>query len=241
MTDTDDLDLSARLPDGFRIVGLVEPTVEEDEADRSFTTVDEATVRLLRRETRIGLASGRATPVDTGEPGVRGYDIPLILVVQTHPESRVAWSRLVLDLSPSPGTTITDMSPTLVEGDTPQEIETTVGANLTFSVAGTPLGVEAGPEILRRRTVYCPRITSSGIGFSTAYWDFRASDREFLHVNEELRLLVRTPADRPVDAVVTLRTRILPRGLGRVLRLSGKLGGIDGRCRLVPDRGGDLP
>ncbi|ROQ35101.1 hypothetical protein EDD98_4155 [Streptomyces sp. PanSC19] len=230
---TDALDLSPRLPDGFRMVGIVEPTVEEDEADRSFTTVDEATVRLLRRETRIGLARGRVTPVDTDEPGVHGYDIPLILVVQTHPESTVAWSRLVLDLSPTPGATISDMSPSLVEGETPQEIETTLGANLTFSVAGTPLGVEAGPEVLRRRTVYCPRITSSGIGFPTAYWDFRASDREFLHVNEELRLLVRAPADRPVDAVVTLRTRVRPKGLGRFLRLSGKLAGIDGSFRLV--------
>ncbi|MFJ8662082.1 hypothetical protein [Streptomyces sp. NPDC093795] len=231
MTDT--LDLSPRLPDGFRLVGLVEPTVEEEETDRAFSTVDETTVRILRRETRIGLARGDVTPVDAGEAGVQGYDIPLILVVQTHPESTVVWSRLVLDLSPTPGATVAAMSPTLVEGDTPQEIETTLGASLTFSVAGTPLGVEAGPEVLRRRTVYCPRITSSGVGFSTAYWDFRASDREFLHVNEELRLLVRAPADRPVDAVVTLRTRVRPRGLGRFLRLSGKLAGLDGSCRLV--------
>ncbi|MGA5066549.1 hypothetical protein ACPB9E_22760 [Streptomyces exfoliatus] len=231
MTET--LDLSPRLPEGYRLVGLVEPTVEEDEADRAFTTVDETTVRLLRRETRIGLARGTVTPVDTGEPGLQGYDIPLILVVQTHPESTVAWSRLVLDLSPSPGATVAAMSPTLVEGDTPQEIETTLGANLTFSVAGTPLGLEAGPEVLRRRTVYCPRITSSGVGFTSAYWDFRASDRAFLHVNEELRLLVRAPAGQPVDAVVTLRTRVQPRGLGRFLRLSGKIAGIDGSCRLV--------
>ncbi|MFF1926478.1 hypothetical protein ACFVW8_38685, partial [Streptomyces sp. NPDC058221] len=159
-------------------------------------------------------------------------DIPLICVVQTHPESQVRWSRLVLNLSPTPGTTIADMSPVLVEGEVPQEIETTLGANLSFSVSGTPLGFEAGPQVVRRRTVYCPRITSSGIGLTTAYWDFRASGQEFLHVNEELRLLVRAPAGRPVDARVTLRARVLPRGVGRIVRMSGKLGRLDGLCRL---------
>ncbi|MEV6201770.1 hypothetical protein AB0M64_17600 [Streptomyces sp. NPDC051771] len=230
MTDTTDLSLP--LPDGFTLLGLVEPAVEEDEADRAFTTLDEATVRVLRRETRIGLALGGITRVDAGDGGY-AYDIPLICVVQTHPESTVSWSRLVLDLSPTPGAVVADMSPVLVEGDTPQEIETSLGANLTFDVVGAPLGLEAGPQVLRRRTVYCPRITSSGIGFSTVYWDFRASDREFLHVNEELRLLVHTPSEAPVDARVTLRARVKPRGLGRFVRLSGKLAGFEGPCRLA--------
>ncbi|MGW0856178.1 hypothetical protein [Streptomyces sp. NPDC002690] len=66
---------------------------------------------------------------------------------------------------------------------------------------------------------------------ATVYWDFRASDQEFLHVNEELRLLVRAPAGTPVDAIVALRTRVVPRGLGRALRLPGKVAGLDGRCR----------
>ncbi len=225
--------LPHHLPPGFDLLGLVTPAVEEDEPDRAYQRVDEATVSLLRRETRIGLARGEVTAVDTGDPAVQGYDIPLICVVQTHPECTVRWSRLVIDLSPSPGATIADMSPTLVEGEEPIEIETSLGAGLSFSAAGAALGADLTPQLIRRRTVYCPRITSSGVGFSTAYWDFHASDREFLHVNEELRLLVRAPAAVAVDAVVTMRARVLPRGLGRVVRFSGKLAGFEGTCRLT--------
>lgn len=226
-------ELSQHLPPGFDLLGLVTPLVEEDAPDRAYEKIDEATVSLLRRETRIGLARGQVTAVDTGEPGIQGYDIPLICVVQTHPECTVRWSRLVLDLSPSPGATVADMSPTLVEGEEPIEIETTLGASLSFSAAGAALGTDLTPQLMRRRTVYCPRITSSGIGFTTAYWDFHASDREFLHVNEELRLLVRAPAGSAVDAVVTMRTRVVPRGLGRIVRISGKLAGFEGICRLA--------
>ncbi|MEV7416248.1 hypothetical protein [Streptomyces sp. NPDC089919] len=216
-----------QLPQGYALLGLMTPVVEDEESDRGYERIDEATVSLLRRETRIGLARGPVTAVDGG------YDIPLMCVVQTHPESSVRWTRLVLDLSPTPGATVADMSPVLVEGGTPVEIETSLGAGLGFSVAGTPLGAEVTPQVLRRRTVYCPRITSSGIGFATAYWDFRASDREFLHVNEELRLLVQAPPATPVQATVTLRTRIRPRGLARALRLSGKLATLDAPCRLA--------
>ncbi|WP_329031247.1 hypothetical protein OIE71_00090 [Streptomyces sp. NBC_01725] len=222
-----------QLPTGYDLLGLITPTVEENEPDRAFAPVDEATIRLLRRETRIGLARGTVTPVEADDPATQVYDIPLMCVVQTHPECAVRWSRLVLDLSPTPGATIVDMAPALVEGTTPMEIETTLGADLGFDVVGSVLTAQATPQILRRRTVYCPRITSSGVGFATAYWDFRASDQEFLHVNEELRLLVRAPVGTPVDAAVTLRTRVVPRGLGRVLRLSGKVAGLDGTCRLT--------
>ncbi|MEI5103081.1 hypothetical protein RB200_36745 [Streptomyces sp. PmtG] len=224
---------AAGLPAGFELIDLVTPAVEEDERDRDAAPVDETTVRLLRRETRIGLARGEVRRVPGAAAGRAGYDIPLICVVQTHPETDVRWSRLVIDLSVSPGALVADMSPTLVEGESPVELETTMGAGLSFNVAASALGAQLSPQVTRRKTVYCPRITSSGVGFTTAYWDFRTSDREFLHVNEELRLLVSAPDGAPVEAAVTLRARIVPKGIGRVVRLTGKLGGIESRCRFA--------
>ncbi|MCI3934429.1 hypothetical protein [Streptomyces sp. AN091965] len=221
------------LPAGYELIGLVTPAVDEDDLDRAPAPVGETTVTLLRRETRIGLARGAVRRVPGTEPGRTGYDIPLICVVQTHPETDVRWSRLVIDLSLSPGVVVADMSPALVDGESPVELETTLGAGLSFSVAASGLGAQLSPQVTRRKTVYCPRITSSGVGFTTAYWDFRTSDRAFLHVNEELRLLVSAPENTPVEASVTLRARIVPKGLGRVLRLTGKLGGVDARCRLA--------
>lgn len=220
------------LPEGYELVDLVEPVVEEEEPDRAFRTLDEGVIRTVRRETRIGLARGPVRPVDSGEAGRQGYDIPLICVVQPHPECEVRWTRLVLDLAVTPGARVEDMSPVLVEGEQPVEIETSLGTGLSFNVATLGLGAQVTPQVTRRRTVYCPRITSSGIGFSAAYWDFRASDQEFLHVNEELRLLVSAPSATPVDARVILRARVVPRGLARVVRLTGRLGALKGVCRL---------
>ncbi|WP_405720748.1 hypothetical protein [Streptomyces sp. NBC_00046] len=233
------------LPEGYALLALVEPDVEEIEPDRQLQPLDEATITLLRRETRIGLALGPVRQVAAVVPDRSGYDVPLICVIQAHPESDVRWSRLVVDLSASPGAVVADMSPGLVEGEHPIEIETTMGAGLTFQVASSVLGAELAPQITRRRTVYCPRLTSSGVGFTAAYWDFRASDRQFLHVNEELRLLVDAPSGVPVDAKVTMRVRIMPRGVGRAIRLTGKLGTTERLCRLaepvaptpdIPDR-----
>ncbi|KDN87685.1 hypothetical protein [Kitasatospora cheerisanensis] len=225
------------LPDGYRLLDLVEPAVDENEPDRHLEPLDEETVSLLRRRTRIGLARGPVREVAADRPGRVGYDIPLICVIQAHPETNVRWSRLVVDLSVSPGAVVADMSPVLVDGEHPVEVETTVGAGLTFQLASSVLGGALNPQLTRRRTVYCPRITSSGTGFTAAYWDFRASDREFLHVNEELRLLVDAPAGAPVDATVTMRVRIMPRGALRVVRLTGKLGTSEKRCRLAEPSG----
>lgn len=135
-----------QLPTGYDLLGLITPTVEENEPDRAFAPVDEATIRLLRRETRIGLARGTVTPVEADDPATQVYDIPLMCVVQTHPECAVRWSRLVLDLSPTPGATIVDMAPALVEGTTPMEIETTLGADLGFDVVGSVLTAQATPR-----------------------------------------------------------------------------------------------
>ncbi|MER5432318.1 hypothetical protein [Streptomyces sp. NPDC002588] len=219
--------LSRELPDRFELLALVEPEVEEDRDERGFEAVHEEVIRTMRRETRIGLARGTVQSLGTGEPGRRGYDIPLICVVQTHPECTVRWSRLVLDLSVTAGARVEDMAPILVEGQEPVEIETTLGVGLSFDTVVAGLGAELTPQVTRRRTVYCPRITSSGIGFPAACWDFRASDQEFLHVNEELRLLASAPDGAPLKARVTLRARVVPRGFARVVGLTGKLGVLD--------------
>jgi hypothetical protein len=158
-------------------------------------------IPLLLRENRIALARGAATRVEEageeeakeGDPPAVVYDVPLTCVVHAHPRCRFEWSRLMVDLNPTPGALIRDMAPREVMDDHPVELITKVGVGLKFEVAANVLGAQISPEYSSSRTVYFPRIVSSGANFSRGYWDFLALGNRYLHANRELRLLVAAP------------------------------------------------
>ncbi|GGP33013.1 hypothetical protein GCM10010278_05610 [Streptomyces melanogenes] len=227
--------------DRFVVVAEGALEVDEQEADRAgFLTAEERELTLRGHGNRVGIAvrePERVVSSDAG-PGRVAYDVGLMLIVHAHPECRFVWSRLVVDLTATPGAVIEDMAPSEVE-ETPVEVETTVGAGLTFSTAVVPVDVELRPELTRRRTVHFPTLTASGTGFHKAYWDFQATDDSYLHTNRELRLLISAPAGAPVTASFQVRARLRLRGARNLVAFRAKKGSLDTRITLVPAREGE--
>ena len=196
--------------------------------------VDDRTIELLRRENRIALRKGPARQLTSadGEPGVAYYDVPLVCVAHSHPECRFRWTRLLVDLSPTAGARISDMAPREVEGEGPVEIETSVGVGLKFEFAAKAVTAEAEPSLKTKRTVYYPRVTSSGAGFVKGYWDFLALTSDYLHTNRELRLLVAAPDGAPVDARFRLSAKVAMAGIAGAIPLLVRTGEIDNTWRI---------
>ncbi|WP_275001196.1 hypothetical protein [Promicromonospora iranensis] len=218
--------------DDFRLVETFELEPDYEEIDRSrYSPIEDRAIEVMGRENRIGLALRSPVLVATGEPGRAAYDVGLMLVVHAHPECRFAWSRLVVDLSDTPEGIVEDMVPSEVQEEA-VEMETRVGAGLTFSTVVNVVNVELGPEIAQKRTIYFPTVTASGTGFRKAYWDFMAKGGDYLHSNRELRLLVSAPAGTAVVASLTLRARLRLPGIQNLVPFRRKAA-VDTRVQLV--------
>ena len=206
--------------------------VAERSPGSASTIIGDKDIRLLLRENRIALAKDPATKVAGADAGAVGYDVPLVCVVHSHPRCRFQWSRLLVDLSPTPQAQIQDMAPREVVDDRPVQLQTSVGLGLKFSIVADVLGAELSPQYAKSRTVYFPRIVSSGPGFTRGYWDFLALDEQYLHANRELRLLVVAPDGIPVHARFQLRARVELAGMAGRIPLLARGGAIDGLHRL---------
>ena len=221
------------MDDDFAIATYFELEVDEQEDDRSqYTPLEERALRLLGRENRIGVAVRAPQLAEASEPGQAAYDIGLMLVVHAHPECRFVWSRLVVDLSGTPGAVVEDMAPAEVE-DKAVEVETRVSAGLKFTTVLTAVDIELKPELTRKRTVHFPTVTASGTGFRKAYWDFMANG-DYLHANRELRLLVSAPAGVSVVASVAVRARLRLPGLPNLVPVR-KRAGLESMVELVSE------
>jgi len=196
--------------------------------------IDDLDLRVLLRQNRIALAKGPVTRIPAPEQGGTAYDIPLSTVVHAHPRCAIQWSRLLIDLSPTAGARISDMSPREVADDRPVELTTTVGVGLKFEVLAKVLSAEVKPEISRKSTVYFPQIVSSGPGFARGYWDFLAAQGRYLHVDRQLRMLVTAPADLPLTARLTFRAQVTVRGIARAIPLIARGKEIDKVHTLAP-------
>jgi hypothetical protein len=206
---------------------------EQLEGDRSTgagDVIDDRTVSLITRENRVALAQGTPTLVEAPTLGAdrRGVDVPLLFVLQAHPECVFTWARLIVDFAPTPGVVINDLSPRGVE-DIAVEIETKVGVGLEFSLAAKAVDVKASPEVARKRNVYLPTLTAAGAGFHKGYWDFMAKAGDYLYADKELRLLLTAPNDSPVRARITVRAKVRFRGVARLIPLLARVarGGYD--------------
>ncbi|MFI9836233.1 hypothetical protein ACIHFD_04320 [Nonomuraea sp. NPDC051941] len=188
-------------------------------------------IRLALRRNRIALAKGPSTVVH-GDEGLAGYDVPLTCAVHSDPRCRFQWSRLMVDLTPTPQARISDMVPREVVDDRPVELTTTIGVGLKFHVVPNVLSADLTPQYSHKRTVYYPQIVSSGTGFTRGYWDFLALDKGYLHADRDLRLLVAAPAGEPVTARFQLRAKVRMAGVAGLLPLLARSGSIDGEHRL---------
>jgi hypothetical protein len=120
-----------------------------------------------------------------------------------------------VDLTPTAGVQIRDMSPREVRGQNPVELKTTVSGALKFEVVPELLSGKLKRERTTSQSVYFPEILSSGVGFAKGYWNFTATTDDFLHANRQLRLLVSARPDRPLLCRFNLRAKVgLPRVSG---------------------------
>lgn len=203
----------------------------DDEASLELSDDDiigDKEIHLLLRGNRLALKKGKSSKVQGVDPNLAYYDIPLICVVHSDPRCRFRWSRLLVDLSPTNGALICDMFPREVQGDKPVELKTSIGIGLKFETVAKVLSAEVSPEYTTSRTVYRPRIVSSGSGFTKGYWDFLSlAANDYLHVNRELRLLVSAPTGVGVRARFNLRAEVTFDGVAGMLPLLTRRGEIN--------------
>lgn len=219
---------------------LDEAQLERGERERleraEAAVIGDKDITLLWRANRIALAKGRPTKVEGGndaDPDRDYWDVPLTCGVQSHPECRFRWSRLIVDLTPTHGAVIRDLEPKEVVGDRPVELKTTIGAGLKFQTSLKILQAEPKLEYTTSRTVYYPQIVALGDGTPKAYWDFLALGADYLHVNRELRLLLSAPAGAPVLAHFNLEAKVTLAGFVGEVPLLARRGVIDERYRLA--------
>jgi hypothetical protein len=185
-----------------------------------FRPEDDAIVRLLGRENRLALQVSRVATVPVPERTSRvGKDVAMALVLHAHPECQFVWCRIIVDLDQTSGAVIADMSPRGVE-DVAVEVSTAVSAGLRFSVIAEAVNLSLAPEMRKKRNIFMPTVATSGVGFRKGYWDFLAKGGDYLHIEQELRLLIDAPPDRPLIAGVSARAKVRVRGLGRVIPLT---------------------
>lgn len=178
---------------------------------------------LLTRENRLGLRKGRTTRLLLDDGATAALDLPLQCVAHAHPECRFRWVRMVVDFGPAEGALIRDMSPREVVGAEPMKIVTKHSGGLSFEVEKFKLGPEFSFEKSTEHEIYFPEITSSGVGFTAAYWNFQAPADEELHVDRALRLLVTHPAaSHRLEAKFTLRARVAMKGMISLIPLVGR-------------------
>jgi hypothetical protein len=202
-----------------------EPDLDIDDdalAERAETLAVDRDVRLLARANRLAVMRERVTRHGAVQEGVDTLDIPLRCVAHAHPDCRFRWVRVTLDLSPTPGAAISDLSPRDEITEHPVKITTTYYGGLSFEIAHVPLKSELSAERTTERDVYFPTITTSGIGLAHAIWDFTADDGTPLHLDRRLRLLTTLPAgtDR-IEARLTLRAAVAAKGVTGTVPLIG--------------------
>ncbi|WP_158801136.1 hypothetical protein [Streptomyces sp. NRRL S-37] len=204
---------------------VVDYTMDIDEAaleERAEPAAVDRTVRLLARENRFALRAGPASwnPLGNGQ-GV-AVDISLRCVAHRHPECRLRWVRVSVDVSGSDGTVL-DLSPRDEVATDPVRVSTRYGGGLSLQIETVPLGPEVTVERAREQDVFFPRLTSSGPMFAAAWWDFLQVGEAPLHVDRTLRLLAGLP-DGATQAHLhtTLRAGVSARGALGTVPLVGR-------------------
>ncbi|KPI05283.1 hypothetical protein OK074_0421 [Actinobacteria bacterium OK074] len=202
--------------------------MDVDEAaleERADSLVIDDTVRLLARENRFALRAGPASWHPLGGGQGTAVDIPLRCVAHRHPECRLRWVRVSVDVSGSDGTVL-DLSPKDEVAAEPVKVVTTYGGGLSLDIQAVPL-VPLTPELTaersREQNVYFPRLTTSGPSFGAAWWDFHQVGEAPLHVDRDLRLLAGLPAGATGARLHTvLRAGVSVRGALATVPLVGR-------------------
>jgi hypothetical protein len=202
------------------------PALEIDEdalLERAPRFAIDHSVRVMAQSNRLALVRDPTTRHSEVRAGTDTIDVPLRCEAHADPSCRFRWVRVTIDLSPTTGAVVQDLSPRGEIAGEPVKITTTYHGGLTFHLAALQLGPELSGERSTERDVYFPTITSSGIGLTHAIWDFTALADAPLHVDRELRLLASVPAGtREIPVQLTLRALVVANGLPAAIPLIGR-------------------
>jgi hypothetical protein len=212
----------------------LEPNTEAlTERSEGLTSTDrsrpqEEAIQLAGRPNRLGLLRGEATSLLYDDGRRTLVDLPMRCMAHAHPECRFRYIHVVAEFVGPGGAEddelrIEDLSPQQVLGKEPVKITTKHVGKLTFELDTFKLGPEIGTETSRESNVYFPEITSSGIGFGAAVWDFTAVETAPLHVDRDLRILVSFPSDWTEFAInFVLEANVARQGWLGLLPLIGR-------------------
>jgi len=199
---------------------------EQAFSERSFASnviIDES-IKLLARKNRLGISVKPLQQMEFPLENRKLVDLKLICLAHADPECEFQWVTATIGFSKQQGVIIKDMSPRKVVGN-PIKMKTTYSGGANFEVDVKPIkaGLELGREQQIEREIYFPEIISSGIGFSSAQWDFKAGEQLQLHVDRELRLLLEYPyLTKFVSVKFVLRAEVSVKGVLSYIPMVGK-------------------
>jgi len=180
-------------------------------------------IKLLARENRVGISIQPLKQLEVPSENKKLADLKLICLAHAHPECEYKWVTATVNFSKQQGVIIKDLSPREIVGN-PVRMKTTYNGGINFEVEATPVkaGIEFGKEQQVEKEVYFPEITSSGIGFASAQWEFKAGERAKLHVDRDLRLLLEYPySTKFVSVKFILRAEVSVKGILSYIPLVG--------------------
>ena len=192
----------------------------------------EEEIDILNRENRLGVVSAPATSVARSELAHgphRRHDPTGSSSTPTR--LRFTWARLSVDFG-SAATSRWRTSPPC-RRPAAVELTTSLSVGLKLTTVAKTVDLELNPELFRKRTVYFPTISASGVGFHRAVWDFRSETLGSTHANRELQLLLEAPASTPVMASFDLRAKLRMHGVSGRLPVLRRASEIDRTYRVA--------
>lgn len=183
-------------------------------------------IRLLLRENRLGLWRGRLkryTDFSSGKPLI---DLPLRCIAHTHPDCQFRWVRLTANFAAATGNTqgviITDIIPREAIEKNPVKIILKSSSGLSFETEQFKIGPHVTAEKSQEYQTYFPELRTSGIGFTSAIWQFQALPDAVLHVDCDLHVRATVPATMTaLTSIFTLRGRLAMNGITGLIPVIG--------------------
>lgn len=196
-------------------------TAEREQRNTTAPLMDEQ-IRLLLRENRLGLWRGQLKRYMDFQSGNTLFDLPLRCIAHTHPDCQFRWVRLTASFADANGVIITDIIPREAIDKNPVKITIKSSSGLSFETEQFKIGPHITAEKSQEYQTYFPELRTSGIGFTSAIWQFQALPNAVLHVDCDLHVRATVPAAMTaLPAKFILRGRLAMNGVTGLIPVIG--------------------
>jgi hypothetical protein len=195
----------------------------EMEQRNSATPLIDEQIRLLLRENRLGLWRGQLTRYTDFQSGNSLIHLPLRCIAHTHPDCQFRWVRLTANFADTQGVIITDIVPREAIEKNPVKITIKSSSGLSFETEQFKIGPHMSTEVNQEYQTYFPELRTSGVGFTSAVWQFQALPNAVLHVDSDLHVRATVPATvTALTSNFTVRGRLSMNGITGLIPLIGR-------------------